>query len=138
MGEVPPNVVCPEPRGLKQEIVQDLGESSLVLPELINRGLEANDRAKYLLALIQAARAQADHPDQPFSSLREERLVAGVADDQFDGLIGQWQATGGGCYFVPGIESVHSALVAAIAEMIVPLDVARGSRSVLDPVAGDS
>ncbi len=43
---------------------------------------------------------------------------------QFDGLIGQSRATGGGCYFVPGIESVHSALVAAIAEMIVPLDVA--------------
>jgi len=123
MGEVPASVAAPESRGLKQEIVEDLGESSLVLPELINRGLEANDRAKYLLALIQAARAQADHPDRPFSSLREERLAAGIADEQFDGLIGQSRATGGGCYFVPGIESVHSELVAAISEMIVPLEV---------------
>ncbi len=107
----------------KRDIVEDLGESALFLPELINRGLESNDRAKYLLALIQTARAQADRPDRPGVSLREERLAAGIVDDQFDRLVGEARALGQGSYLVPGIKSVYAALVEAIAVMIVPLEV---------------
>jgi len=120
MAEIHPTGEAAEPRHLKQEIVQDIGESSLVLPVLINRGLEANDRAKYFLALTQAARAHADHPDRPFSSLREERLAASVPDERLDSVIGQAQAVEEASYLVPGIGSVHAALVAAIGEMIAP------------------
>ena len=124
MDEIPPSMAEVESRRPKQEIVQDLGESSLVLPVLINRGLEANDRAKYFLALTQAARAHADHPDRPFSTLREERLAAGVSDEQLDSLIAQSQAVEEACYLVPGIGSVHAALAAAISDMIAPLGLA--------------
>lgn len=112
-----------ERAALKQDIVEDLGESALVLPELINRGLEANDRAKYLLTLIQTARAQADHPDRPVVSLRAERQAAGVLDERFDRLVGEARATGQGSYLVPGIQSVYAALVEAVGEMIVPLEI---------------
>src|SRR5208283_4619188 len=82
----------------KQQIVRDLGESSLVLPVLVNRGLEANDRAKYVLALLQAARGHADHPDRPFSSLRGERLAAGVADARLDDLVAEARTASGDVY----------------------------------------
>ena len=94
MGQSPLTDDRPGSRATKREIIQDLGEPSLILPDLINRGLEANDRAKYFLALVQAARAHADHPEQPFASLREERLAAGVADERFDALVGQAQTAG--------------------------------------------
>jgi hypothetical protein len=39
----------------KLEVIEQLGETGLLLPELINRGLAANDRLKYYLTLLQAA-----------------------------------------------------------------------------------
>src|ERR1035437_11107600 len=92
----------------KQEILQDLDEPSLVLPSLVNRGLEANDRAKYLLALMQAARAHADQPDRPFSSIRDERQAAGVADERLDGLVAETSLAGASGYFVPGVGAAHA------------------------------
>ncbi|MFI5042383.1 MAG: hypothetical protein ACHQNA_11140, partial [Acidimicrobiales bacterium] len=83
-------VAGPPPAGAaKHDVVDELGERVLLLPSLVNRGLEANDRAKYLLTLLQAARAHADDPAGPFSALREERLAAGVPDEQLDEVIGR-------------------------------------------------
>ncbi len=123
MAQLPAATGAPQAGHPKQEIVLDLGESSLALPLLVNRGLEANDRAKYYLTLIQAALAHADRPDRPFSSLRAERLAAGVPDEPLDGLVGRSRATAESCYFIPDIGSVHTALVAAVAEMIAPFEV---------------
>ena len=111
----------------KQEILQDLGEPSLVLPLLVNRGLEANDRAKYMLALMQAARVHADQADRPFSALLEERLAAGVADERLDGVVGQARPAGADQYVVPRVGAIHAELVAAVADMLAPLEVAAAS-----------
>jgi uncharacterized protein Yka (UPF0111/DUF47 family) len=108
----------------KQEILQDLGESSLVLPLLVNHGLEANDRAKYLLSLMQAARHHADQPDRPFSSLSEERLAAGVTDERLDAVVAGAGTAGADAYLVPGVGGLHGDLVAAITDMLAPLEVA--------------
>ncbi len=121
------NTVAVEGRpsiSLKHEIVQEIGESSLVLPMLINGGLEANDRGKYFLALIQAARAHADNPDRGFATLREERTAAGVTDEHFDTVIEQSRRLQEASYLVPTIGSIHAELVSSIAEMIAPLEVA--------------
>ena len=61
-------------------MVEELRVPALLLPALLRRGLEANGRAKYLLSLLQAARAHADEPSQPWLSLREERMRAGLTD----------------------------------------------------------
>ena len=124
MEEFPRSGVGRAPRRSKQEIVEDLGESSLVLPGLINRGLEANDRAKYFLALVQAACAHADHPEGPVVTLREERLAAGVTDARFDDLVEGAHAVDGSSYVIPGVGAAHAGLVEAIAEMTAPLQVA--------------
>ena len=40
----------------KTKMVGELGEQALLLPSLVNEALSANDRAKYLMTLIQAAK----------------------------------------------------------------------------------
>jgi uncharacterized protein Yka (UPF0111/DUF47 family) len=115
----------------KRRILEDLGQSSLVLPLLVNRGLEGNDRAKYLLALLQTAVAHADDPARPAPSLRSERLAAGIVDDSLDRVVEGARAAGDGWYLVPGSETVHAALLAAVGDMLAPLEAADGADGAL-------
>ena len=55
----------------KASVVEDLSERTLLLPSLLGRALAANDEAKHLLSLLQAARAHGEDPSQPWSSLRQ-------------------------------------------------------------------
>lgn len=71
----------------KARIVGALGEQELLLPALVNEGLAANDRAKYLMTLLQAAREHADHPDAPVNRLEHERLACGAADANLDTVV---------------------------------------------------
>ena len=61
----------------KEWMIEALGERQLLLPGLVRRALAANDRAKYLLTLLQTARAAADGIDG-VTSLREERIASGI------------------------------------------------------------
>ena len=114
------------PRGpAKSEVLEELEEPMLLLPSLVNSGLAGNDRAKYFLTLLQSARAQADaatvRPGDAGSSLREERLAAGVGDPRLDEVVAGTTRLGDGSYAIPHSELVHRELVAAIREMLVPL-----------------
>src|SRR3974377_3940 len=73
----------------KTRVVGELGEQELLLPALVNEALAANDRAKYLMTLLQAAREHADHPDLAATDLRQERLACGVADAELDTIVGR-------------------------------------------------
>ena len=136
---VPPRVVAGPPRSgaAKQDVVSELGERVLLLPSLVNRGLEANDRAKYLLTLLQAARSHADEPAGPFSSLRDERLAAGIADEELGAVVGRSRRAGEDVYVIPGVRDLHDALAAAVAEMLAPL-AAAGARDRVDPARLDA
>jgi hypothetical protein len=46
------------------------------MPALIERAIAANDRVKYLIALLQGARLRADDPEGEFATLRAERVAA--------------------------------------------------------------
>ena len=50
---------------LKTHIVEQLGETALVLPGLVAAGLRANDRAKSCMSVLLACRDRALSPDQP-------------------------------------------------------------------------
>jgi hypothetical protein len=54
---------------MKKNILKELGEDELLLPELVNAALAANDRIKYYFTLLQAARSSALHPDNEFPGL---------------------------------------------------------------------
>lgn len=62
----------------KEWMIEALGEDHLRLPGLVARALAANDQVKYLLTLLQTARAAADDATVA-TSLREERLASGEA-----------------------------------------------------------
>jgi uncharacterized protein Yka (UPF0111/DUF47 family) len=107
---------------VKREVVDELGVPALLLPSLLRRGLEANDRAKYLLSLLQAARAHADDPSQPWLSLREERVTAGLTDSEFDSVVERSRREGPHFYLVPGAARIHQLLVEAVGEMLAPFE----------------
>ena len=71
----------------KSKIIQELGEENLLLPTLVSKALKANDRIKYFLTLLQAARNHADNPNQNYSNLRAERESVGVSNPDFDNVI---------------------------------------------------
>ena len=73
----------------KKSIVRELGEEELLLPELVNSALTANDKIKYYFTLLQTARDKAEHPQLEFPSLRNERENAGEENANFDRTVSE-------------------------------------------------
>lgn len=105
----------------KTAIIDALGETGLLLPERVNRALAANDRAKYFLTLIQAAKARADDPGRPWDDLHGEREAAGVADPAFDETVGGAEKLPGGRYRLPHGAQAIAAQLEDVAAMLAPL-----------------
>jgi uncharacterized protein Yka (UPF0111/DUF47 family) len=105
----------------KARILSTLNEQALLLPSLVNMALAANDRVKYRFTLLQSAQSHAEHPDAPSTSLRTERLAAGVQDSQLDEVIGNSVTVGKGRYQIPGSSGIVRAAYKDVAEMLVPL-----------------
>ena len=61
----------------KSGIIRELGENGLLLPEMVNYGLTANDQVKYFFTLLQTAQSHSDHPNLEFTNLSREREVQG-------------------------------------------------------------
>ncbi|WP_374088935.1 hypothetical protein [Methylomicrobium lacus] len=108
---------------LKSCIVETLGEKSLLLPHYLGEALKANARAKYLFALLQAAKAHAEHPHRLPADLRGERQAAQINDATLDGVVAGSRRLEKGLYKVPQSVRIHADLFAAVAEMIRPLRV---------------
>ena len=106
----------------KLKIVGALGEDALLLPALVNDALAANDRAKYFFSLLQTAKVRADHPQRQFSSLREERLASGVDQTELDQVVGAARRNPEGLYLIQRAGEVLDRVLAAVREMIVPLE----------------
>ena len=107
----------------KTRIVDELGEKGLMLPGLVNAALSANDRAKYLMTLLQTAREHADHPSQPVSDLKQERLVCDLPDSSFDSVVARSSKSEANNYHVPFAAAIHRQLIDNIREMIAPLEI---------------
>jgi uncharacterized protein Yka (UPF0111/DUF47 family) len=107
----------------KTKMVDELGEEALLLPGLVNKALAANDQAKYLMTLLQAARAHADRPESNAADLREERLACGIDSDDFDTVVERSRAEGHGVYGIPACRRIHTLLTESISQMLAPLRV---------------
>ena len=113
----------------KTRILDSLNEQALLLPSLVNRALAANDRVKYRFTLLQAAQAHAERPDAVASSLRAERLAAGVQDGNLDRVVGDSERLGNGRYRVPESARIMHDAFSDAAEMLEPLRVAESGDS---------
>ncbi len=105
----------------KSAIVAELGESTLLLPAAVERALRANDRAKYLFALLQNARLKADQPSTELSNLSAEREQAGVSETRFDAVVREARSVGADRYAIPLAAILVANALAAVEEMILPV-----------------
>lgn len=105
----------------KTRILDSLNEQALLLPGLVNRALAANDRVKYRFTLLQAAQAHAERPDAVTSSLRTERLAAGVTDGELDRVVSESGRVGQGRYRIPTASKIVRTALADVGEMLAPL-----------------
>jgi hypothetical protein len=105
----------------KARMIGELGEQELLLPALVNEALAANDRAKYLMTLLQVARERADHPDREATDLKQERLASGVADGELDRVVEGSRKEDPNAYSIPGARRIHEKLVGDVRRMMVPL-----------------
>ena len=115
----------------KTRILDSLNEQALLLPSLVNRALAANDRVKYRFALLQGAQAHAERPEAVTSSLRSERLAAGVQDSALDQVVGDAVRVGQGRYHVPESARIVRDAFSDVAEMLDPLRAAETPESTL-------
>jgi len=109
----------------KDQIVEELGD--LLLPNLINRALIANDRAKYLMTLLQTARDHAEHPDSGLANLKQERTACGIQEAAFDTMVERSTKEAKGAYRVPGVGRIREEIVESMRTMLVPIQTAAGS-----------
>ena len=109
----------------KKNILKELGEEELLLPELVNAALAANDRIKYYFTLLQTAQSRALHPDREVSSLKIERETAGVENELLDSVVQEAEKLGSGAYRISYAGEILSAIKACMQEMSVPI-MARG------------
>src|ERR1700744_1261435 len=106
---------------MKTAIIRQIGLPGLALPGQVAAALDANDRAKFRLTVLQLARAQAQDPAQPAPDLEGELPGAGLGDFAPGPMIlGAREAAEG--YDIPGAAALLAALAADIATMAAPLD----------------
>ncbi|MGC4082218.1 MAG: hypothetical protein QM736_08965 [Vicinamibacterales bacterium] len=106
----------------KATVVQQLGETALLLPDAITAALSANDRLKYYLTLLQAAKAHALQPHEQATTLRAERENAGVADVSLDTVVSASRLTGADVLACPAAGALREAIVDDLATMIRPFE----------------
>jgi uncharacterized protein Yka (UPF0111/DUF47 family) len=103
----------------KVGIVKRLGEQSVLLPTLIAEALDANDRVKLRMTLLQeAASAAAGRPTRSFEA---ERRAAGLSDAEFDHVVAGARALGSDRVAIPGATALLVGVSQDVAAMLAPI-----------------
>jgi hypothetical protein len=112
----------------KVAIIEQIGERGLLLPELIARGLAANDRVNYYLTLLQSAQARAQAPQQPAGNLRVQREASGVGDISLDHVVETSVDRGNQTTYIPGACVIIDRLFEELRRMLSALEAAGPAR----------
>ncbi|MGO9485577.1 MAG: hypothetical protein ACLPX9_13470, partial [Rhodomicrobium sp.] len=102
----------------KVRIVEQLGEAQILLPELLAAALDANDRAKVRMTLLQEAAAHAQNPASPPQTLDAERRATGLDQPVFASTVKDARALDGSRFAIPGAGALLSGLYADIDAML--------------------
>jgi uncharacterized protein Yka (UPF0111/DUF47 family) len=112
---------------MKSRIVEQLGQTDIILPDLVAQGLRANDRAKLRMSALQAAMQHAHHRDVPAADLSAECRSAGVDAVAIQALVSGARSGAGGMIEAPGLGRLGEALTEDVATMIKAVHAADGS-----------
>jgi hypothetical protein len=105
----------------KSQILDRLGESAVLLPELIGAGLAANDRAKLRMTMLQEALAHGANPATPPRNLTVERRSVGLDDALFDNTVAGARLVGAERFTIPGSGALLQGLFDDLGTMRAPL-----------------
>jgi uncharacterized protein Yka (UPF0111/DUF47 family) len=105
---------------MKTQILAAIGEHGLQPAAALNAGLAANDRVKYRFSLLQMALAHAEHPDQPASTLKQERIGCGIDDPDLDTVVAVSRMVGKSCH-VPGAAHIMAHIAEDMRLMAAPI-----------------
>jgi uncharacterized protein Yka (UPF0111/DUF47 family) len=107
----------------KTQIIGELGQDALLLPDRVQSALTANDRIKLVFTLLQEAERHADHPDRPQAPFIGQALGAdGAVDAQR--AIAESRRLGDGSLLVPGASRLRALIAEDLAAMLAPLTLA--------------
>jgi len=105
----------------KSGIIRELGENGLLLPEMVNSGLTANDQVKYFFTLLQTAQLHSDHPNLEYTNLSREREAAGIESDIFDRVVAGSKMTVPQVYQVPELGTILGEVKRCFHVMQLPI-----------------
>jgi uncharacterized protein Yka (UPF0111/DUF47 family) len=105
---------------MKTEILAAIGETALQPAVRLNAALAANDRLKYIFSLLQLALTYAEHPDQPMSTLKRERIACGIDDPDLDTVVAGARIIGKSCR-VTGAARIFSRIADDMHLMAAPV-----------------
>src|SRR3974377_1150227 len=117
---------------MKYEIIQELGQTDLVLPARVEEGLAANDRVKARLSVLQGAACRARQPSGADFNLVEECRTAGIDAAAMETLVNQASLASDGRIVAPGLGTLRAAIwddVATMADAVKAGDATRGERA---------
>jgi uncharacterized protein Yka (UPF0111/DUF47 family) len=95
---------------MKSQIIEQLGQSDLLLPTLIAEGLAANNRIKVRMSALQAAAEHAHAPGEPVVDLGPECHTAGLDAATIMSLISGAHLTADGRIAAPGLGELTGAM----------------------------
>ena len=124
-------------RHMKSGIIEELGESELLLPSRVAGGLSANDRVKVRLSVLQAAARRAHDPDGARFELNNECRATGIDPVAMEKLVNQAALTAEGHMTAPGLGVLETAIwddVATMADAVKAGDRVQGDTA-LDRLA---
>ena len=122
---------------MKSQIIEQLGQTDILLPSLIAEGLAANDRVKARLSVLQAAARHARDPHGARFDLTEECRAAGIDPTAMETLVNGASLIAGERITAPGLGSLGAAIWDDVATMIRAVkagDAADGDAALDTPV----
>ena len=102
---------------MKSEIIEELGQSDILLPALIAEGLAANERVKVRLSVLQAATRHAREPQGYRFDLEEECRAAALDGGAMEALVNGANAAGERLT-APGLDALIAAIWDDVATMV--------------------
>ena len=105
----------------KTTIVAHLGESAVLLPQLLSQAIDANDRAKLRMTALQDALAHAEHPSSSIRKLQREGRAVGLDDIALDATVSGARLIDGKHLALPGGKALIEGLCQDMKLMVEPL-----------------
>ncbi|HEY9228283.1 MAG TPA: hypothetical protein VIP11_16625, partial [Gemmatimonadaceae bacterium] len=107
---------------MKTRIVEELGQTDVLLPALVVEGLAANNRIKVRMSALQAAAQHARDPSSPPPDLTAESRDAGIEPSRVEQLVSGAQASADGHITAPNLAELGTDMLADIEAMMHAVD----------------